>query len=278
MPRLWRLLAPCLAAVAGIAACSGADDVVATATTTTTETTTTTSTTTTTTTTAPPAPPPVLVVAGDSIIYDVSPVLVDALEPDAARVIPLVTPALSADSNRVTLLSTVDEADPEVVIIMVGIWERTYETPEGAVLGDPGWGTAYIDDVIDPLAQEINANGGRLVLLGPPHIRVTADDAQIATLEQNWSDYADSQPGVRFVDSDSWLLDSEIFVELDGDDRIRRLDGIHLCAEGARRIAAGIIDEVSDELAAAQTAPRPGWESGPWIERFPPDECPPAGT
>lgn len=226
----------------------------------------------------PPPPPPVVVVAGDSIIYDVSPALVDALDPHAAWVIPLVAPALSAESIRVLLLSTVDETDPDVVFIMVGVWERAYRTPEGATIGEPGWSAAYIERVIDPLARSIVARGARLVFLGPPPIRVVSDDAQIAELERIWDEYAAPRPGVSFVDSDAWLLDSDVFVELDGPDRLRRIDGVHLCAEGARRIAAGIIDELTAELEAARTAPRPGWESGPWVGRFPADECPPATT
>lgn len=226
----------------------------------------------------PPPPPPVVVVAGDSIIYDVSPALVDALDPHAAWVVPLIAPALSAESIRVALLATVDETDADVVYVMVGVWERAYRTPAGATIGDPGWSTTYIDDVIDPLGQSITARGARLVFLGPPPIRVASDEAQIAELERLWNEYAASRPDVRFVDSDTWLLDSDVFVELDGPHRLRRVDGVHLCAEGARRIAAGIIDELAPELEAARTAPRPGWGSGPWVGRFPVDECPPVPT
>jgi hypothetical protein len=223
----------------------------------------------------PPPPPPGVVVGGDSIIYDVSPALVDALHPDAAWIVPLITPALSDHASRNTLLSAVEEQNADVVFVMVGVWERIYRAPDGTTLGDPGWDDAYVANVVDPLAEAISGAGARLVLLGPPHIRVAADDAQIGELERIWAEYAAAEQGVTFLDSDPWLVDADRFVDIDGTERIRRLDGLHLCAEGARRIATGIIGELSTELEAAGTAPRPGWESGSWVNRFPSDECPP---
>jgi hypothetical protein len=232
--------------------------------------------------TSVPAEPPAVILAGDSIIYDVSPAIVEALDPATARVVPMVAPSLSAESSQAALIEAVRTEQPDVVVVMVGVWERVYRSPDGRSLGEPGWAEAYAAAALDPVVAEVTANGGRLVILGPPHIRVADDDAEIAQLEQVWSDYADAHPAVTFVDADGWLIDSDVFVELDtagpAPVRIRRIDGIHLCEEGARRIATGVLAQLAPELEGVATPPRPGWETGAWTERFPADECPPTSA
>lgn len=236
-------------------------------------------TTTTTSTTTAATESPTVIVAGDSIIYDVSPALVEALDPETARVVPMVAPSMSAESSQVAILEAITAERPDVVVVMVGIWERVYRTPDGAELGDPGWDEAYATVALDPIAEAVAEIGGRLLILGPPHIRVPEDDAEITKLEEVWRDYADAHSDVAFVDADPWLNDSAVFVELDEDGptttRIRRIDGIHLCEEGARRIASGILDQLAPELEGVATPPATGWETGAWTARFPADECPP---
>lgn len=233
------------------------------------------------TTTAPPTP--VVLVTGDSIVYDVAPAVEAALEPDSADVVSLVTPSLGTEPSRSTLISQIEEEDVDVAIVMVGIWERAYRTTSGASLGDEAFAADYRTEALDPIREAVAANGGRLVLTGPPPLRVEADQAQIEALETIWSAYADDHDGVDFVDADDWIGGGGIYIDVDREGpetvdrpaaaRLRRTDGIHLCAEGARRIAAGMIDTISPELDG-QPPVDPDWEQGPWTARFPEDECP----
>ncbi|MDZ7673464.1 MAG: hypothetical protein U5K30_00100 [Acidimicrobiales bacterium] len=227
-------------------------------------------------TTTTSAEPPVIISAGDSIIYDVSPVLVDALDPDVARVVPLVAPAMADASTSVLRQRIVDER-ADLTILMVGVWERVHETAGGHELGEPGFREEYRAEALDPLRDAAAQVGGDVLLLGPPHLRDSTAEAQINQLEASWREYAAEVSNVDFIDADTWLGDHAGFIEItptnDGQTvRLRRLDGIHLCEEGVRRIAAGLMEFLSEMLASP---PHAGWEQGDWTSRFPADECPP---
>ena len=241
--------------------------------------TTTASTTTTEPTTTTTAPPPTVVVAGDSVIYDVSPALEAALDPRAADVVPLVVPSLGAESSRSVLVQQVDASKPDVVVVSVGVWERRFEMGGGLLAGDPGFAEIYTAEVLDPLRQRIEVGGGRLVIVGPPLVREAATNEEFAQLEAIWSGFADAHASVTFVDADSWITVDGAFTEYSQEPRtrLRRVDGVHLCAEGARRVASGLIEEIETVLGGVELVTAPGWETGPWTGRFPPDECPPLG-
>lgn len=247
----------------------------ATTITTTTEPTTTTTIPTTTTT----LPPPTIVVAGDSIVYDVSPALEAALDPAVADVIPLIVPAIAADTSREVLLQRVDESQPELVVVAVGVWERGHRTSNGALLGDPGFAEAYSAEVLDVVRQRVEAVGGDLLLLGPPTVWEDSTNVQFGELEMIWAGYATHHPSVDFVDVDAWVSEGGGFVEFDEGDgprtRLRRTDRVHLCVEGATRVARGLISEFEARLGIDAGATATGWEQGEWTERFPADECPP---
>lgn len=223
--------------------------------------------------------PPTVIVAGDSIIYDVAPALSEALDPGAAEVLSMVAPSLAAESSRIALVRQIDEAEPDVVVVMVGVWERAHVTASGFGLGDPGFGAEYRSEALDPVVASVEAVGGRLLILGPPHLREASAERQMVQLEQIWTEFAAGHEAVDFVDADTWLGDAGAFTELEqaGDRtvRLRRTDGIHLCEEGARRIATGVLGLIDSGTPATTVEPGRGWETGAWTARFPADECPP---
>ena len=228
----------------------------------------------------PKRPRPTMIVAGDSIIYDVAPALVEALDPKAARVLPVVAPSLAADSSRVTLLRRIEAARPDLVVVMVGVWERAHVTESGFELFDPGFAGEYRSEALDPVLDGVTKSGARLLILGPPHLREASAERQIAELERIWVDFAsEHRDVVAFVDADTWLNGGPVFTELQQKGttttRLRRIDGVHLCEEGARRIALGVLSVLSSELPDADPRPHVGWEQGAWTARFPDDECPP---
>lgn len=274
-PRLVALLVTVSVLVSGCA--DGTDDAATTSPSTapTTEPVTTTTAPTTTTT----RPPPMIVVAGDSIVYDVSPALEAALDPTVADVVPLIVPSIAAESSRETLLRRVDESNPELVVVAVGVWERGYQTSNGATLGDPGFAETYSAEVLDRVRERIEAAGSRLIILGPPEVWEESTNVQFGELEMIWGSYAVLHPSVDFLDSDMWVSDAGTFVEFDETGpttaRLRRTDRVHLCAEGARRVASGLIEEFTARLGIDSSTTAPGWEEAAWTDRFPADECPP---
>ncbi|MGK2929710.1 MAG: hypothetical protein ACSLFO_09060 [Acidimicrobiales bacterium] len=236
-----------------------------------------------TTTTAPTTtttrPPPTIIVAGDSIFYDVSPALEAALDPMVADVVPLIVPSIAAESSRETLLRRVDESNPELVVVAVGVWERAYQASNGAALGDPGFAETYSVEVLDPVRERIEAAGGHLIVMGPPKVWEESTNVQFGELEMIWGSYAALHPSVDFLDSDIWVSEAGTFVEFDETGpttaRLRRTDRVHLCAEGARRVASGLIAEFATRLDIDGSATAAGWEEAAWTDRFPADECPP---
>lgn len=229
----------------------------------------------TTTTVAPD--PETVIVAGDSIIYDVSPAVAAAVDPRSATVIPVVAPSLAADSSRLPLIRRIETTSADVVAVMVGVWERAHVARNGLVVGEPGFAAEYADEALDPIRLALAPHGGRLLILGPPHLREAEAEHMVVELEEVWSAYAAEHDEVEFLDADAWIGDQPVFTELESDGsttiRLRRTDGIHLCEEGARRIAAGLLSQI----AAPGTPPLQlvdGWEAGDWTSRFPVDECP----
>jgi hypothetical protein len=271
--------------VLAVAACGSDDGPDATETGAGTETTTTASTTTTSTTsTTLVVPRPTVLVAGDSMVYDVTPAIEAALEPDVAEVVPVVAPTLGTEANRTTLVDQIETADVDVAIIMVGVWESRHVTASGATLGEPAFADEYPGEALEPIRESLAAVGGRLLISGPPPLRVEADEATIEALEAIWQSYAAAHDDVDFVDSDDWLGGGGIYVDFDAPSgvvdaaspRLRRADRIHLCVEGARRIAKGMLDAIAPELDGRPPID-PAWEQGAWTALIPEDECPAGG-
>ena len=280
MPPLHRLLVALAAvlAVVGAAGCESADDAAVEATTTTASTTTTLITTT----TAPPEPGRIIV-AGDSVVFDATPALAALLGPERAEVVGMVAPALTRPAMRSELARRVAEAPTDLLVVMVGIWERAYESPSGATLGQPGWEESYVTEVLEPVRAAVSAAGARLLFLRPPPMRDAQAEQDIAALGQVWDRFASvNEDTVRYVDSSVWFESTLGFQELLTDPstgapvRVRRTDGMHLCEHGARRLAQGIESVLSTVVARPlPAADESATEDPAWTSRFPADECPP---
>lgn len=233
------------------------------------------------TTTTPPEPIRIIV-AGDSVAYDIGPALAAALPPASAEVVTMVAPALTTPTLRRQIEARVSEVPTDVVVVMVGVWERGYTTAAGAGFGEPGWAEGYQAEVLMPFTEAMAANGTQVLLLREPPMLDEAAEAQLAALQGIWEQFAADHPGALFVrDSGTWVDGATGYREELPNaagvlERVRRTDGIHLCAAGAVRIGAGIIGLLPNLLDRAwEPQLVPGWESGPWTERFPNDECPP---
>lgn len=259
--------------------CQSSDDPSASTSTPTTHRTTTTASTTTTT----AAPEPIrIIVAGDSMAYDTGPAVQAALDPASAEVVTMVAPALTTPTLRHQIEDRVSEVPTDVVVVMVGVWERGFTTSSGADFGEPGWAEGYEAEVLMPFTAAMAAHGTQVLLLREPPMRDEAANPELLALQGIWEQFAAAHPGALFVhDSGTWVEGATGYHELlpsaaGVPERIRRTDGIHLCAAGAIRIGAGIIGLLPLLLDRAwEPQLVPGWEAGAWTDRFPSDECPP---
>lgn len=233
----------------------------------------------------PPEPPATVVrilAAGDSLMYDTAPALAAALDPATSDVEAMVVPSLHAAAARTTLYDAMRAEPTDAVVVMVGVWESGFVTAGGLEITDPGWGEGYRAEVLDPLVEEVAAAGVHLVLVEEPPMRAADAQERFSAIAVEWQRLAADRPdAVTFARSATWLGGGDAYLEIatlpDGSERrLRRTDGIHLCAEGAVRIARGLIDEL-DAVVDPSWEPEvlEGWEDGPWTDRFPLDECPP---
>lgn len=223
-----------------------------------------------------------IVAAGDSLMYDTAPALAAALDPATSDVVSMVVPSLHAASARSTLYEAVRAEPTDVVVVMVGVWESGFETEAGADITEPGWGDGYRREVLDPLVGELAGAGAHLLLVAEPPMGAPDAQARFDTIAAVWEQLAQDRPeDASFADSATWLGGGDEYLEVatlpDGSTRrLRRTDRVHLCGEGAARIALGLIDEI-DAVVDPRWEPAvvDGWEDGPWTDRFPADECPP---
>jgi hypothetical protein len=226
-----------------------------------------------------------VIVAGDSVAYDLGPALAAALVPGSAEVVSLVAPALTTPSLRNQIADQVSTVATDLVVVMVGVWERGYTTTAGFEFGEAGWAEGYQAEVLAPFTETMAARGTQVLLLREPPMRDGPTNEQLLALQGIWEQFAAAHPDALTVgDSGVWLDGSPAYLEVvpnaaGGVDRLRRTDGIHLCAAGAIQMAtglAGLLPEVLDRPWEPTFAP--GWETGEWTARFPSDECPPEGA
>jgi hypothetical protein len=157
----------------------------------------------------------------------------------------------------------VEQVEPDLSIVMMGGWDETWIAENGV--------DAY-RDMAARAAAVLTARGGRVLWLS-----MLPDKVQKPQPEPPNAAYVglpDRLPGeVHFVDIAPALLGPDgdyppSFVE-DGElVRSRKVDGWHLCQDGAVRIAE-LVNQAAVDLGLAAPAPD-GWQLGAWwdLEEF----------
>jgi hypothetical protein len=215
--------------------------------------------------------------AGDSVMADLAPAAIAALDAGTADARFMLAPGVALDAtSRVLWQSQIESFDPEVVVVLVGTWETDGD------LGPPGgdeWRARYDSEILDPFVELVTSEDADLVWVGMPAVAEAEATFLLADLNAAYAalpDRFDSVtylPGGEFVSAPGGGF-AEFLDGPNGPERVRRVDGLHLCPGGAIRIAEPVVGEILEQwnVAIDET-----WRTGSWTRppEFPkPEECP----
>ena len=213
---------------------------------------------------APPAPRPLVrdvLWVGDSVAADLAPALTAAFT--AAG---LTWTDVAGDGLRLTPGGGVDPVDLwggvlaahtfDTVVVQLSYWD----SPAGVdqMRTSFGW-----------FAEQVRARGALLVVLTPPPVRDDLVDPGLATQLQVVGEIA-AAGGVIVVDTaPAW--GTTMAVDIDGDAvPDRKPDGVHVCPQGAARLAMWLLDDLAARVDGISVPPADRWVTGPWTssERY----------
>lgn len=210
-----------------------------------------------------------LLLVGDSLMDEVAPAVRAAVgdRVDVRYVLTIgavgVPPDWDEEWPRV-----VAEHRPDAVAVLVGAWEGR-DLP-GVPFGSPEWLDWYRHR-LDEWAAALAAGGARVWWFGTLPVRDREAEPRFSLLDREYRALAERAGHVAFVDTRAVL--GPAYREVDGAERLRRTDGLHLCPAGTVLLVGALLD-------AMDLPPAPGWEAGPWRSGPPaydPDECPAVG-
>jgi hypothetical protein len=209
-----------------------------------------------------------VLVLGDGVAYDLQPTLAAALESGGrARVTPAalfgfgLTRTDVYDWRRLWAASMA-RTRPDVVIVFLGPWDLRTVTVEGRAIG-PGrarWMTWYGQQVTD--ADRLLTPGRtRLIWVGATFEAAAGSAPQVTALDSVLRQVTRNE-GDTYVNGAGVMTGPDgHFQRTEGASVLFKLDGEHLCQDGAARLAAAITTTLSRMWALAVNEE---WRQGPW--------------
>jgi len=222
---------------------------------------------------SPPEPTTALVL-GDSVMYDAYPAIEAALESTGAYESHATT-VLGQGLGKVDSFEwrngwriALEQRQPEVVLVLVGAWDTVVPTVNGRELhhGSPEW-SAWYSGLLDEAAALLTSGGATVYWIGSPYFAIPNSHDRVEAINTEIEGLAARNPKVVFLDGAAALAPPEGgFVESlpDAEGRsvlLRKDDGVHLCPEGAERLARLVVRALGPRLAVRPTL---GWEHGGW--------------
>ena len=234
----------------------------------------------------PPEPEPEplrVLLAGDSLMVDSEGAITAALETSERPIVVRFEgqPARPrTEAQTEDWRSRVEAFGPDLVIEYMGYWESAAGGFEDPPYGTEGFADGYRIRTLDPWFDHLASIGSDEIVLAaapvdnPEVTRVIAD--VVAILEEDVRD----RPGVWFVPTASALAPDGFTAALPDPrtgvlERIRRVDGLHLCPDGAERVTDLVLDVLGREYGLSFDDT---WRDGDWRVSLPIDlaaECPP---
>jgi hypothetical protein len=242
-----------------------------------------------TTTTAPPPPggrrptaddPLRVLMAGDSLMADISLAISSTLQDGGHAVARLVAaPSIPReDVTRTLWRRQLYQYDPEVVVIMIGVWEGMAEDAlREQPLGTRSWLRAYRRENLDPYLDLLTSEGADVVWVAMPPSIDPRRQLEWSSMNRAVRQLAHDSPDLTYIPGDTILArpDGSWADVLPGPrgtpQRVRRLDATHLCPDGAERLARPVLRYLQRrwDLPLAED-----WSNRNWRWVFPPEECP----
>lgn len=241
------------------------------------------------TTTLPPDAEPEIeplrvLLAGDSVMVGLAPAIEAALgSPDIEEVRFVLTPTVLRDpSVRFVWQQELEEFQPDVVVMLVGVWEGEDADRELALSPEqaPQWREDYGERVVLPWLDLVAAEDTVVLWIGAPPVATAELSAYFESLNAAFAGVALEHLAMAYLEPDALGAGGEQFAEeitLPGGEvlRLRHIDGLHLCPAGAVAIASDVAGWLADQF---DIAPAEGWQDGAWTEdqeTFPADACDP---
>ena len=220
---------------------------------------------------------------GDSIGVEVAAPVMAAIGGGGSAVTYFVAnPSIPRDPARKALWEArLAKSDPEVIVVLVGVWERM-GFGEEQLAGQTV--TQYRAEVIDPFIDLVTSQGAELVWVSSPLVEDVTASRQIGFLDEAFRTVGQSDDRVEFIDAAGLVAgpDGEFVTVTTGlggqPERVRRVDGTHLCPGGAVLMAAPLVEYLTDRWNVPVD---PDWPIGDWRSAMPFEnaaiECPAAG-
>jgi hypothetical protein len=223
-----------------------------------------------------------VLLAGDSVMAGLAPAVATALnEGGQTEAMFALTPSIARDTaTRVLWQNQLEDFDPDLVVMLIGVWERGSGDFEP---GDPGWAPTYAADVLDPFAELVTSQGAQLLWIGMPAVEEPGATLQFVALNTEYRALAERNDSVEYLEGGDFLNGpngsyTDRLPDAAGTlQRVRRTDGLHLCPAGSERLAIPVLEYVQQQWNVDIGF---GWQNGPWREPptlDKPEECPPIG-
>lgn len=204
--------------------------------------------------------------AGDSIGLELAAPSIDALGGGGSAATFFVgNPSITRDAARNGLWELrLEQSDPDVIVMLVGVWERMVfgrDQLAGQTVAE------YRTQTIDPFIDLITSHGAEVVWVTSPLPQDSTAAAQIEFLNEAFQTLGESDDRVHFVDAVDTVANpdgsfADVMFGPDGTaERVRRIDGTHLCPGGAVRMAQPVLDWIVERWNVPLAD---DWQNGAW--------------
>lgn len=215
-------------------------------------------------------PQPPLGLAGDSMMASLTPALRAAFGPAGAEAVFTLYPELPRRAEDIESSAAAFAELGETVIFMIGVWEGSILTDgenEQVDPARPDWRDNYRDRVVIPWLEAVAARGTSVVWVGMTPVADPLHSLGFSELNVAYRQAAAEVPGTAFVDAGALLAGPDgrfrpsITTPEGAAVPLSAVDGLHLCPEGAARIADAVLATADGSLPGPAD---PDWRATDW--------------
>ena len=170
----------------------------------------------------------------------------------------------------------------------MGYWEFLAAGLLVPPIGSDGFEAVYRRDVLIPWFDDLEALGADVVVLGAAPTGDPDVDPRVELALPIVAAEAAARPSVTYLPTAEVLAPDGHTHTLPDPvtgivERVRRVDGLHLCPDGSERVADLLVEHLEANYAVRFDPDllATGWRAGDWRDAFPIDmavECPPPAS